>query len=43
VWSADVGDGEPIIAEPSELRVKYNIGKQIGQGNFAVVKDCTEK
>jgi len=39
----DSRDGESIIAEPPELRVKYKIGKQIGHGNFAVVKDCTEK
>ena len=31
------------IAEPTDLRVKYKIGKHIGEGNFAVVKECTEK
>ena len=30
-------------AEPVELRVKYKIGAEIGEGNFAVVKECTEK
>jgi len=38
----DFPDSEP-AAEPMELRVKYKIGKQIGDGNFAVVKECTEK
>jgi len=40
---ADVPDGEPVIIEPTGLRTKYKIGKQIGAGNFAVVKECTEK
>ena len=38
----DFSDSEP-AAEPTDLRVKYKIGKQIGEGNFAVVKECTEK
>jgi len=38
----DFSDSEP-IAEPTDLRVKYKIGKQIGEGNFAIVKECTEK
>ena len=38
----DISDSDA-IAEPMELRVKYKIGKQIGEGNFAVVKECTEK
>jgi len=29
--------------EPRQLRIKYKIGKIIGEGNFAVVKECTEK
>jgi len=29
--------------EPTQLRIKYKIGKVIGEGNFAIVKECTEK
>lgn len=29
--------------EPTKLRVKYKIGKVIGEGNFATVKECVEK
>jgi len=29
--------------EPAQLRIKYKIGKVIGEGNFATVKECTEK
>ena len=42
VGFVDISDSDA-IAEPMELRVKYKIGKQIGEGNFAVVKECTEK
>jgi len=29
--------------EPTQLRIKYKIGRVIGEGNFATVKECTEK
>lgn len=28
---------------PPSLAQRYEIGKIIGEGNFAVVKECTEK
>ena len=42
MWCLMFIGSEP-VAEPTELRVKYKIGKQIGEGNFAIVKECTEK
>ena len=36
---ADIGDE----LAPPRLLAKYLIGKTIGEGNFAVVKECTEK
>lgn len=36
-----VTDGDEV--EPTKLRVKYKIGKVIGEGNFATVKECVEK
>jgi len=32
-----------VYNEPTQLRIKYKIGKVIGEGNFAIVKECTEK
>ena len=29
--------------EPTQLRIKYKIGRVIGEGNFSTVKECTEK
>ncbi|KAK2171633.1 hypothetical protein NP493_1046g00060 [Ridgeia piscesae] len=35
--------GIHIAPAPMKLTAKYKVGKTIGQGNFAVVKDCVEK
>ncbi|KAI0212667.1 Serine/threonine-protein kinase DCLK1 [Lamellibrachia satsuma] len=35
--------GLHIAPAPSKLTAKYRVGKTIGQGNFAVVKDCVDK
>jgi len=40
VWVTARGD---FHNEPTQLRIKYKIGRVIGEGNFATVKECTEK
>lgn len=34
---------EPQDGQPTLLRVKYKVGRVIGEGKFAVVRECTEK
>ena len=34
---------EPQDGQPTPLRVKYKVGRVIGEGKFAVVRECTEK
>ncbi|OWR48447.1 Calcium/calmodulin-dependent protein kinase type 1 [Danaus plexippus plexippus] len=45
--AAGAGDGEAALALaallPHPLRLKYNVGKIIGDGNFAVVRICKDK
>ena len=39
--SNDQRDVEPIV--PSQIGLKYKIGKIIGDGNFAVVRRCIDR
>ena len=34
---------ENISSIPTAIRLKYQVGKIIGDGNFAVVRLCTER
>lgn len=37
------GTSEPEPVLPSQIRLKYKIGKIIGDGNFAVVRRCSDR
>lgn len=39
--SGDTREPEPVL--PSQIRLKYKIGKVIGDGNFAVVRRCSDR
>lgn len=34
---------EPDITVPSQIRQRYKIGKIIGDGNYAIVRRCTDR
>lgn len=39
--SNDQRESEPVV--PSKIGLKYKIGKIIGDGNFAVVRQCVDR